>query len=80
MHIKKSYQTHDTLGCMQVDLSPPAVKKIFFIASRLQDMLYIYVYKVLKFVRAVKLKISWEEWDYCFHLSFLEVFIFVKDF
>ena len=65
---------------MQVDLSPPAVKKIFLIASRLQDMLYIYVYKVLKFVRAVKLKISWEEWDYCFHLSFLEVLIFVKDF
>ena len=28
--------------------------------------------------RAVKVKISWEEWDYCFHLSFLEVLHFVK--
>ena len=24
-------------------------------------------------LRAVKLGISWDEWDYCFHLSFLEV-------
>ena len=30
-------------------------------------------------VRAVKLKISWEEWDYCFNFSFLEVLDFVKD-
>ena len=29
--------------------------------------------------RAVKLKISWEEWDYCFHFSFFEVLDFVKD-
>ena len=31
------------------------------------------------FVRAVKLKVSWEEWDYCFHFSFLEVLDFIKD-
>ena len=30
-------------------------------------------------VRAVKIKISWEEWDYCFHSSFLEVLHFVKN-
>ena len=29
--------------------------------------------------RAVKPRISWEEWDYCFHFSFLEVLDFVKD-
>ena len=28
--------------------------------------------------RAAKLKISWEEWDYCFHFSLLEVLDFVK--
>ena len=30
-------------------------------------------------IRAVKLKISWEEWDSCFHFSFLEVLDVVKD-
>ena len=29
-------------------------------------------------LRAVKLKISWEEWDYCFYFSFIEVLDFVK--
>ena len=32
----------------------------------------------LNFTRAVKLKISWEEWDYCFHFSSLEVLDFVN--
>ena len=30
-------------------------------------------------LRAVKLKISWEEWDYCFPFSFVKVLDFVKD-
>ena len=29
--------------------------------------------------RAVKLKISWEEWDFCFYFSFLDVLDFLKD-
>ena len=30
------------------------------------------------YLKAVKLKISWEEWVYCFHFLFLAVFDFVK--
>ena len=30
------------------------------------------------YLKAVKLKISWEEWDYCFHFLFPEFFDFVK--
>ena len=35
--------------------------------------------KKLYCIRAVKLKIFREEWDYCFHFSFVEVLDFVKD-
>ena len=51
---------------------------IFLVLSQFMCLCFVTIWVFSQ--RAVNLKISWEEWDYCFHYSFLEVLDFVKYF
>ena len=56
---------------LNVELRKPW-RQVHFFHYQLSDI------RTQGYASAVKLKISWEEWDYYFHFSYLEVLDFVK--